>query len=100
MEIYWTSIEYEYLEGSINFNKFKGGFVYAFVKAADVRDALNKFSKEIGSLSLGIKNIEFISPYDDIPWDNDVEQKKYDNLAKEALRTENVICDEFYAYEE
>ena len=47
MKVFWTSIEYKYLKGSINFGVFKGGFVYAFVKAFDVRDALEKFRCEI-----------------------------------------------------
>ena len=100
MKIYWTSIEYKYLKGSINFEKFEGGFVYAFVRASDVRDALKKFTSELKSLNLDITNIEFISPYENIPWDTGEEQSKYDSLAKETLRTENVICDEFYAYED
>jgi hypothetical protein len=100
VKIYWTSIEYKYLKGSINFGKFEGGFVYAFVRATDVRDALTKFSSEIESLNLGITNIEFISPYDDIPWETEEEQDKYDSLANEALTTKNVICDKFFAYKD
>jgi hypothetical protein len=100
MKAYWASIEYKYLKGSINYEKYEGGFVYVFVSATDVRDALKKFSSELESLNLGVANIEFVSPYDGVPWDTEEEQHKYDGLAKQTLSTDSVICDEFYAYED
>lgn len=100
MTLYWTSIEYKYLPGSSKHGQCKGGIVYAFVSAHDVRDTLKKFEQEMNSLNLEISCIEFVSPYENIPWDTPKEEKKYKQLAKEASETGDVICDDFYAYED
>ncbi len=99
METYYTSIDYKYLVGSVNYGKFTGGFVYAFVKAKDAREALEKFCCEMESLDLEVTNVEYISIYDDILWDNETSQVKFDGIADQASQTDQVICDLFYAYE-
>jgi len=44
-KVFWIGVEYNYSKDSPDFNKLKGGYVYAFVKAVDVRDVLsNLFS--------------------------------------------------------
>ena len=99
MRTYWSSIEFNCLEGAEHYGKCSGGFVYAFVPAQDVRDALPKFMDELGALHLRIIQIEFVSPYEDIPWDTTEEQRKYDALAQEAGQTGQVVLDAMYIYE-
>ncbi len=100
MDVYWANIEYLYEKGSINYGRYAGGFVHAFVRAIDVRDAIKKFENDLNSLYLSIKRIDFVSIYEDIPWDTEKEQNLYDHLAEQASQTEDVVCDEFFAYEE
>ena len=100
MEVYYSSIEYHYEEGSINYGKYEGGFVYAFVQAHDARDALKKIELELEPLCLRIEKVWFVAIYEDIPWESQDEQKKYDGLAEKASQTQDVICDDFYAFVE
>ena len=97
---FWCGVEYKYLPGSDQFRKFKGGFVYCFVGATDVRDAIRKVESEFDSRNLGVVKIEFVSPYIEISWDSDEEQKVYDELARVSLETNKVEFDAFYAFED
>ncbi len=99
MNVYWTNIEYKYLESSVSYGKFKGGYVFSFVKAKDAREALKKFVAELESLNLNILNVDFIAIYEDIPWESTEDQKKYDKLASTANETNTVVCDNFCSYE-
>lgn len=95
-KIYWTGVEYSY---SLNKN-LKGGFVYAFIKAIDVRDALDLLLIRLKQESLIPLEIEFISPYSqEMEWENKKQTKHYSKLYDEALNTDSVIFDDFYAYE-
>ncbi len=98
MEIYWTHIEFKYLPGSEHFGECEGGFVYAFVQAKDVRDALPRFLDEMKANKFGTMNVDHVSMYDSIPWETDEDQKKYDALAEKAKGTTNVILDTISAY--
>lgn len=99
-KIYWTSIEYNYSKESSKNDELKGGFVYAFVNANDVRDALDKLLKELKSQSLTPIDIEFMSPYDDeMEWETRQETEHFLGLYNESKKTNNVIFDNFYAYE-
>lgn len=76
-----------------------GGFVYLFFKAKDVFDAIPIIEKEMENEGLSITQIEFVSQYDEIPWESEEEQKMYDSLAKEAELTGEVVWDKIFAYE-
>ena len=99
MKIYWASVEYIYNTDHPDYSTFKGGFVYTFMIATDVRDALDKLLNELDMQNLNPIEIEYLSPYKDISWESEEENKKYEALAKEAKRTGNVVFDDFYAYE-
>ncbi len=98
MKVYWTSVEFDIVDPSA-YENCVGGFVYLFLKAGDVREALPKIETAIEEEGLRIDNIEFVAQYDEIPWDSEEEQIQYDSLAKEAQECEEVIWDEIFAYE-
>jgi hypothetical protein len=99
-KIYWTSIEYSYDEKSTESKKLKGGFVYAFIKAKDVRDALEGFLVELRELNLSPVEIEFVKPYDKaLEWETPADTKRYLSLFREAKKSTNAIFGEFYAFE-
>ena len=95
-KIYWSGVEYSYEENK----DLKGGFVYVFIKAIDVRDALNLLLNGLKQENLIPLEIEFISPYSqDMEWENKKQTKHYSKLYNEALNTDIIIFDDFYAYE-
>ncbi len=98
--VYYGSVEYKYKPGSSGYGKYNGGFVYIFVNARDVLDCIPKIEKEFKELNIEILGIEFLSKYDEIPWETEEEQIRYDSLAKEAHETGDFITDSFYAYED
>ncbi len=98
MTVYWTSVEFDILDPAA-YEDCVGGFVYLFLKAPDVRGAIPRIEAVIEEEGLRISQIEFVSPYDDIPWDSKEEQILYDALAKEAAACEEVVWDEISAYE-
>lgn len=98
MKVYWTSVEFDIVNPSA-YENCVGGFVYLFLKAGDVLGAIPKITKAIEEEDLKINQVEFVSPYDDVPWPSEEEQIKYDSLAKEAESTDDVVWDEIFAYE-
>ena len=100
-KVYWSAIEYAYLEGNTNYGKLKGGFVYVFLSAFDARKALELILKELEQLRLSPVEIEFISQYDkEMEWETQVETAKYFTLYDEAKTSGRPIFDAFYAFDE
>ena len=100
-KLYWSSIEYHYDKTNPEAKKLRGGFVYVFLVAFDVQDALKKILNELKSLKLNPVEIEFISPYDlDTEWDTDQQKATVLSICKEVQETSDVIFDTFNAYEE
>ena len=100
LKIYWTSIEYNYGKTSPQFGKLTGGLVYGFVKAFDAKEALKKFTEELKNQNMIVKEVEFISPYDiDMEWETNKQTKKFIQLYRKAESLNQVLFDEFYAYE-
>ncbi len=99
-KVYWCGIEYSYKKGSPDFGKLKGGFVYVFVKASDVREALEKILNELNEKHLNPIEVDFVSPYDeDMEWETTDQTSNYTRLFEEASNSTEVIFDDFYAYE-
>ena len=99
--IYWSSIEYHYNQDAKEFGDLEGGIVYVFVKATDVREALEKYLKAFKANKMSPIEVEFISPYDErTEWENPATTKHYIELYKEALYTDEIIFDEPSTYEE
>jgi hypothetical protein len=99
-KVYWASIEYIYTPESNEFNKLKGGFVYAFVNADNFKIALDKIKKEMDIIHLESIHIEFIKPYDkDTKWKTSEETAIYMDLFNESQKSNQVVFDTFYAYE-
>jgi hypothetical protein len=93
MKVYWSSVEYSY-SGKKN---LKGGFVYAFVRAFDVREVLAKLLA--AKKKMTPVEIEYIMPYDvDTEWETPEETSKFLELNNAALKSNEVIFDDFYAY--
>jgi len=90
MNVYWTSVEFDILDPPA-YEDCVGGFVYLFLKAHDVREAIPRIEAAIKKEGLRISQIEFVSPYDEIPWDSEEEQIQYDSLAEEAKACEEVV---------
>ena len=100
LRIYWAGIEYKYGQSFSKNDKLKGGFVYGFVKAKDVRDALNKFDRRLKEEDLIPIEIEFITTYDnEMEWETEEQKVNYCRLISEAQETSEVVFDDFYAYE-
>ncbi len=100
LEIYWASIEYRYNKTSPQSGKLTGGLVYGFVKAFDAEEALDKFTSELKSMHMDTKWVEFISPYDtNLEWETKEQKQKFLQLYKEAESVNEVLFDDFYAYE-
>jgi uncharacterized membrane protein len=99
-KLYWSSIEYHYDKTNPEAKNLRGGFVYVFLLAFDVQDALKKIINELKSLKLKPVEIEFISPYDlDTEWDTDQQKTTVLSICKEVQETSDVIFDTFHAYE-
>lgn len=98
--VYYGSVEYKYKPGAINYGKYKGGFVYIFLKAMDVLECISKIKSEFDELNLEITAIEFLTPYEETPWENKADQVKYDSLAEKAQTDNGFVFDDFYAFEE
>ena len=97
--VYWANIEFSYEAGSKYHGEFEGGFVYCFVQAVDARDALDQFDLEFKSRNLGIRFIEFINLYAEVPWQSIEDQGHYDGIATRASNSEEVMFDSFEIYE-
>ncbi len=98
MTIYWTSVEFD-INNPTEYEDCIGGFVYLFLKAEDVQDAMTKIQGTIAEEDLSVKHIEFISPYDQTKWDTKDDQVLYDGLAKEAGDSNEIVWDQISAYE-
>jgi len=100
MKIYWTSIEFKFLKESPNFENYKGGLVYAFVKASDAKNALMKFEDSLKENKLRSSDIEFVKPYDEeLEWEDDEQTAHFINLYQEAVKNNDVVLDDWYFYE-
>ena len=100
LKVYWTSIEYNYNKTSPQFGKLTGGIVYGFVKALDAIEALDGFTDELRRQHIDAKTVEFISPYDtNMEWEAKEQSQKFLQLYKVAESMNEVVFDDFYAYE-
>mgnify|MGYP001627907204 CR=1 FL=1 len=97
--VYWANIEFSYDPGSRHHGEFEGGYVYCFVQAVDARDALEQFQIEFAGRKLGIRFVEFVNLYSDVPWQTEEDQEHYDAIAALAAASEEVVFDSFEVYE-
>lgn len=97
--VYWANIEFSYEPGSRHHGEFEGGYVYCFVQATDARDALEQFQIEFAGRKLGIRFVEFVNLYSDVPWQTEEDQEHYDAIAALAAASEEVVFDSFEVYE-
>jgi hypothetical protein len=98
-KVFWTGIEYSYMEDAEEYGKLKGGFVYAFIKAHDVRDALDKIIDKLKIMRLKPIEIEFLKPYEkELEWETEEQTKHYLNLYKQTIKTNDISFDNFHAY--
>lgn len=99
MTVYWTSVEFDIADPSA-YENCVGGFVYLLFQARDVLDAIPKIERAIEEEEgLTIRQIEFVSVYDETSWESEEDQAAYDLLAKKAEQSEDVVWDEIFAYE-
>jgi hypothetical protein len=95
--IYWSSIEYKYDKNDSN---LIGGFVYVFIKASNVRTALEKILKDFKNEKIIPVDIEFIQPYNPkLVWENQDQTEYYQELYTSAKKSTKLIFDKFYAFE-
>lgn len=97
--VYWANVEFTYDEGSAQHGIFEGGVVYAFVRAYDVRDALDRFEEEFEDRDLGIRAVDYITEYKEVPWEDPEDQLHFDGVAALAGSTREVFLDSFEVYE-
>ena len=96
---YWTSIEFKLMSTHDDYERFKGGFVYAFVKANDFESALTKFKKELNKKHLILIQFEFIEVYENVEWENENEKTHFDSILKEVEKYKDVVMDNYYMFE-
>ena len=96
--IYWTSVEFKLKKTHDDFNNFKGGFVYAFVKCSDAEEALERVKLELDRHHLIPFDFEFLKPYDNVEWENEKDEKHYQLIIEELSKDTKVILDGFYMY--
>ena len=97
--VYWANIEFTYEAGSAQHGLFEGGVVYAFVRAYDVRDALDKMEEEFEDRNLGVRAVDYVTEYNEVPWENGDDQLHFDGVAALAGSTGEVFLDSFEVYE-
>jgi len=99
-KVFWMGIEYSYMRGSEEYGKLKGGFVYAFIKAYDVREALTKTINRLKEIKLKPIEIEFLKPYEkELEWETLELTNHYLILYEETDKTNEILFDNFNAYE-
>lgn len=77
----------------------KGGFVYCFSAAEDIRSALDKMEESFAEDEYLILFCEFVRVYEQIDWDDPEEQVRHDALATEVMETNENRYGIFYTYE-
>ena len=98
MKVFWSSLEYKY--GS-NPGKLNGGFVYAFVNAVSPEVAIAEVIKKLNEKDLVLENLEFIVEYNlSTEWETEQLTEYYKSLYMVATACDDVIFDDFYAFEE
>ena len=97
--VYWSNIEFTYEEGAAQHGLFEGGVVYAFVRAFDAREAIYRIENDLDSRFLGIRSVDFVNEYVEMPWENEEDQLHFDGLAALAGSTAEVLLDSFEVYE-
>ena len=97
--VYWANVEFTYNEGSSQHGVFEGGVVYAFVRAFDVREAILRIEEELQSRDLGVRNVDYVTEYGEVPWENEDDQLHFDGVSALAGSTGEVFLDSFEVYE-
>ncbi|MGB5990496.1 MAG: hypothetical protein WBG43_12270 [Marinifilaceae bacterium] len=99
-KVFWSSIEYSYCIDAKEYKKLKGGFVYVFFKAFDVKEALSEIILEFNRIKLKPIDIEFLKPYEtELEWESVEITNHYLDLCEKSNNSTNVIFDDFHAYE-
>ena len=93
--IYWASIEFILKDSHSDFNNYKGGFVYAFVKAKDSESALYKIKDELNNNKLIGIDFEFIKPYEEIEWEKEKDQEHFSKLFQEVSESIKILEDNY-----
>lgn len=73
--------------------------VYGFARAFDVREALELFEEEMLTRDLGIRAVDYVAEYADVPWSSEEDQLHFDGVAALAGSTGEVFLDSFEVYE-
>jgi len=97
--VYWSNVEFTYNKGSAQHGIFEGGVVYAFTRAFDARQAILRIEAEFVARGLGMRSVDYVAEYGEIPWDNDNDQLHFDGVAALAGSTGEVFLDSFEVYE-
>ena len=99
LRVYWANVEFSYEEGSAQHGIFEGGIVYAFVRAFDVRDAIDKIEEECESRDLAVRAVDYVAEYNEVPWETEEDQLHFDGVAALAGSTREVFLDSFEVFE-
>lgn len=95
--IYWGSFEFKYNKDHEAYPKMKGGFVFVFLKARDVREYLKIVERAICNENLTIKAVEFVKEYD-VEWEKPEDIAHFKKLIRQVKKTDQPVFDDFYAY--
>jgi hypothetical protein len=95
--IYCTNVRVKFKKSHESYDEFSCGDIYAFVKSEDAGKALIKFRKELKIQNLKPISFEFISPFEDMDWEDKDIETKFQQLADEASKTDEVVFDNLYS---
>ncbi|MEL6916602.1 MAG: hypothetical protein AAFO99_02615 [Bacteroidota bacterium] len=88
------------MKSHVDYKKYKGGMVYAFVNASDKSDAMIRFKSELDDNKLIPSEFEFLEIYENVEWENEKQEKHFEMIITETENCKDVVLDDFYMYEE
>ena len=98
--IFLASVEVEPLPGCEMNGQGIGAAVYCLIPAEN--EAAARVVLETALLSedkYQITNVEYVSNYNELCWDDAKDQREYDKLAKRAALNNDVVYGTFYAWD-
>ena len=99
VEVFMVDAEITMLPESEIYMKGSGiAFVYCFIPAVSVEDALSKLKREFRRMNCKIIRVQSVYPYAGTEWEKKKQQKEFDGYAKEAGESNQIVFSPFLTY--
>ena len=96
MDVFWAEVEFLYKNKK---SMQVSGMVFVFVKAIDVKSALEKIRNDFLKSNKKPVFFNFIKPYNEL-WSNEKDDLKYSKMCTIASQTDSCVFDTFYDYKD